>query len=211
VIPRSLSGTHPASRSLLDRLLGPWGIMCRSRAAMGLPLELLSTQPRLPDGYRVAPWDPMWLDHVCEIDCRSYAGTIDAALYGHYFRTAQGSRRLWEEAISGRFGRFDPARTLLLMHDDRPCGHVMASTRSEREGFIGNLAVLPEHRGGTGRALLLESLWRYRRAGFQSVSLAVTLDNRCALHLYQSLGFTIRYRFPVIARPERHFSSLRKS
>src|SRR5437667_9983613 len=85
------------------------------------------------------------------------------------------------------------------MRDGEPRGHLMACMRTTREGFVGNLAVLPEDRGGTGRALLLECLWRYRSAGFHSVSLAVTIDNKRALHLYQSVGFTVRCRFPVLA------------
>ncbi len=168
---------------------------------MSLTLDRLTEEPRFPEGYRSVAWDAAWLDQLAEIDRRSYAGTIDAALYSHYFSTAQGSRRLWQEAIAGRFGRFDRERTLLLMRDGDPRGHIMTSIRSSREGFIGNLAVLPEDRGGTGRALLLDCLWCYRRAGFQSVSLAVTLENERALRLYQSLGFTVRYRFPVWARP----------
>src|SRR5439155_23829453 len=135
--------------------------------ASGAGLPLSRAYPtHLPSGHG-------WLDQVGEIDQRSYAGTIDALLYSHYFRTAAGSRQLWQEALAGRFGRFDPERTLILLHDGQPCGHLMACVRSAREGFIGDLAVLPEHRGGTGRALLLECLWRYRRAGFQTVSLAV--------------------------------------
>ena len=184
---------------MVARLLAPFGVVYRWRAAMALPLESLSEPPRFPEGYTVVPWDPVWLDRLGEIDRRSYAGTIDAMLYGRYFCSAEGSRRLWQEALGGRFGRFDSERTLLLMRDGEPRGHLMASIRSSREGFIGDLAVLPEDRGGTGRALLLESLWRYRRAGFQWVSLAVTLDNHRALHLYESLGFKIRYKFPVMA------------
>jgi ribosomal protein S18 acetylase RimI-like enzyme len=172
---------------------------------MALPLDSLAEPPRFPEGYSVIPWDPAWLERVGMIDRRSYAGTVDAALYARYFHSSQGSRRLWNEALAGRFGRFDPERTLLLMRRGEPCGQLMASIRSSREGFIGDLAVLPEDRGGTGRALLLECLWRYRRAGFQWVTLAVTLDNHRALRLYESLGFKVRYRFPVMAlhRPAR--------
>jgi ribosomal protein S18 acetylase RimI-like enzyme len=206
VIPRLLVGSHHDDEiPFYGRLLEPFGVICRWRAAMAVALESLSEQPRFPNGYTVVTWDPIWLDRVGEIDQRSYAGTVDAALYGRYFRSAAGSRQLWHEALRGRFGRFDTERSLLLMRDGEPRGHLMASMRTAREGFVGNLAVLPEDRGGTGRALLLECLRRYRNAGFQSVSLAVTLDNRRALHLYQSLGFTVRYRFPVVAfdRPRR--------
>jgi ribosomal protein S18 acetylase RimI-like enzyme len=219
VIPRSLDRTRRgADVPLLGRLLAPFGVVSRWRAAMGIVLDRLGEQPSFPEGYQTVTWrsgegqtlstaEPGqtspgrgWLDQVGEIDQRSYAGTIDAVLYGHYFRTAAGSRRLWQEAMAGRFGRFDPERTLILLRDGQPCGHLMACLRSAREGFIGDLAVLPEHRGGTGRALLLECLWRYRRAGFHSVSLAVTLENERAFRLYEDVGFTVRYKFPVLAR-----------
>src|SRR5439155_11940859 len=133
---------QPEELPLLARLLTPWGVICRWRAAMVLSLDKLTEAPQMPTGYHIAAWDPSWLDHVGEIDRRCYAGSIDAALYGRYFRTARGSRRLWQEALAGRFGRFDPQRTLLLMRDGVPRGHIMASQRSSREGFIGNLAVL---------------------------------------------------------------------
>jgi ribosomal protein S18 acetylase RimI-like enzyme len=204
VKPRSLPASIQEERvPLAARLLAPFGVIYRWRAAMSIPLAGLTEEPRLPEGYSVIPWEPSWLDRVGEIDRRSYAGTVDARLYSQYFRTAEGSKRLWREAMAGRFGRFDGERTLLLMREGEPRGHVMACLRAAREGFIGNLAVLPEDRGGTGRALLLECLWRYRRAGFQSVSLAVTLENRRALRLYESMGFSVRYRFPVLARPRR--------
>jgi ribosomal protein S18 acetylase RimI-like enzyme len=200
MIPRLLVGSqHDDGMSFYGRLLEPLGVICRWRAAMGLSLEGLSEPSRFPDGYTVATWDPIWLDRAGEIDQRSYAGTVDAALYGRYFRSVAGSRQLWHEALRGRFGRFDTERSLLLLRGGEPCGHLMACMRTAREGFIGNLAVLPEDRGGTGRALLLECLWRYRNAGVPAVSLAVTLDNRRALSLYESLGFKIRYKFPVVA------------
>jgi ribosomal protein S18 acetylase RimI-like enzyme len=108
---------------------------------------------------------------------------------------------MWREAISGKFGRFDPERTLILTREGRVCGDLMASLRGPREGFIGNLAVAPQHRGGTGRALLLTCLWSYRDAGFERVSLAVTLDNQRAYRLYSRLGFVISGRFPLVTRP----------
>ncbi len=83
----------------------------------------------------------------------------------------------------------------------------MASIRSPREGFIGNLAVSPQHRGGTGAALLLTCLWRYRDAGFDRVSLAVTLENQRAFQLYTRLGFVISGHFPLITRLNGHTPS----
>jgi ribosomal protein S18 acetylase RimI-like enzyme len=184
-------------------VLEPWGICFRWRAAMVLRLAELTERPRLPAGYTIARWDREHLDPVSAVDWRAYQRTIDAALYWRYFQSAPGCRRLWEEALRGRFGAFDAERTALLLRDGSLCGDVLCSVRTPDEGFIGNLAVLPEHRGGTGRALLLTALWAYRDAGFERVSLAVTLANRRAYRLYAALGFRRRYLFPVASRPGR--------
>ena len=59
-------------------------------------------------------------------------------------------------------------------------------------GFLGFYIVVPEHRGqGLGRALMLQSLHGFRKAGMQRVSLEVTADNRPAVALYRSLGFRL--------------------
>jgi ribosomal protein S18 acetylase RimI-like enzyme len=184
-----------------EKALEPFGICYRWRAAMVVRLADLADRPVLPDGYTLAPFDPARLDQIAVVDWQAYRGTVDAALYWRYFRSPLGTRRLWDEALRGRFGAFDPERTRLLLHEDRLCGDVLCAVRTRREGFIGNLAVLPEHRGGLGRALLLSALWAHREAGFEHVSLAVTLANERALHLYTTLGFRVRNRFPVATRP----------
>ncbi|MFN3649980.1 MAG: GNAT family N-acetyltransferase [Armatimonadota bacterium] len=181
-------------------ILERFGLLCRWRAGMVLDLRRLQERPSLPPGYELMEWDPGRLREVAEADYRAYRGTLDGRLYWQYFSTVDGCERMWREAINGKFGRFDPARTLLLLRDGRVCGDIMTSLRSPREAFIGNLAVTPEHRGGTGRALLLECLWRCREAGLDRVSLAVTLDNERAFELYSRLGFVVSGRFPLITR-----------
>jgi ribosomal protein S18 acetylase RimI-like enzyme len=155
----------------------------------------------VPAGFAIVPWDGERLDQVMAVDWQAYRRTIDSVLYWRYFQSPAGCRRMWEEALRGRFGAFDGERTRLLVRDGQVCGDVLCSLRTRDEGFIGNLAVLPEHRGGTGRALLLSALWAYREAGFAHVSLAVTLANRRAYNLYEALGFRRRYLFPVASRP----------
>jgi ribosomal protein S18 acetylase RimI-like enzyme len=191
-----LLATPPASR-FLER----FGILCRWRAGMTLDLARLPEPPPLPAGYELAAWNAALLPEVARCDWLAYRHTLDAQLYWQYFSTQAGCERMWREAVAGKFGRFDPERTLLLTHQGRVCGDVMASTRGARDAFIGNLAVTPEHRGGTGTALLLQCLARYRAAGYERVSLAVTLDNQRALALYTRLGFVISGRFPLLSRP----------
>ena len=186
---------------MVSEFLERFGVIYRWRAGMVLDLSRLREEPRLPAGYEIVPWDAERLNEVARLDHLAYEGSLDARLYWQYFYTVEGCERMWQEAISGKFGTFDPERTLLLLRDGRVCGDVMAAVRSPREGFIGNLAVAPGHRGKTGRALLLDCLWKFRKAGFERVSLAVTLDNRRAYHLYTHLGFVITGKFPLVSRP----------
>jgi len=185
----------------MTQVLDRFGVVFRWRAGMVLDLRRLSEPPRLPEGYQIVRWDESRLREVAELDYLAYRGSLDARLYWQYFRDSAGCERMWREAISGKFGAFDAERTLLLLNQGRVCGDVMASVRGAREAFIGNLAVSPQHRGQTGKALLLQCLWQYREAGFERVSLAVTLDNHRAYHLYSRLGFVVTGRFPLITRP----------
>jgi ribosomal protein S18 acetylase RimI-like enzyme len=189
---------------VVARLMERWGILCRWRAGMTLDLQRLSERPSLPPEYELREWDERLLTEVARLDLAAYRGTLDGLLYWQYFSSAAGCERMWREALSGKFGRFDPKRTLLLCREGRVCGDVMAAIRNPREAFIGNLAVAPEHRGGTGSALLLTCLWRYREAGFERVSLAVTLDNQRAFRLYRRIGFVVNGQFPLVTRPAVH-------
>lgn len=168
---------------------------------MGLQLADLAEPVALPPGYRIVGWDPSYLDQIAEVDWRAYRHSIDATLYWRYFRFPRDCRRMWEEALKGKFGFFDAERTRLLLREGRVCGDILCVVRPSGEAFIANLAVVPEHRGGTGRALLLAALWAYREAGFERVTLAVTLANQHAYRLYSAVGFRRLYRFPVATRP----------
>jgi ribosomal protein S18 acetylase RimI-like enzyme len=188
-------------KPMVSEVLERFGVLFRWRSGMMLDLRRLEARPELPPGYELLPWDESRLLEVAAVDHLAYRGTLDASLYWQYFYTVQGCEQMWREAIAGKFGAFDRERTLLLVRDGRVCGDVMASMRSPWEAFIGNLAVLPEHRGRTGTALLLSCLWRYREAGYDRISLAVTLDNQRAYNLYSRLGFIPTGRFPLVTRP----------
>jgi ribosomal protein S18 acetylase RimI-like enzyme len=192
---------------MMNRMLERFGVLCRWRAGMTLDLRRLGERPAMPPGYEIVAWDRSRLEEVAYLDYLAYQGSLDARLYWQYFSTPEGCGKMWQEALTGKFGRFDPERTLLLVREGRLCGDVMASIRSPREGFIGNLAVAPQHRGGTGAALLLTCLWRYRDAGFERVSLAVTLENQRAFQLYTRIGFVVSGQFPLITRLNAHTPS----
>lgn len=186
---------------VVSRTLERVGVLYRWRAGMTIDLQRLPERRPLPAGYTIEPWNPALLQEIANVDYQAYRGTLDSRLYWQYFSTPIGCERMWREAVSGKFGRFDAERTLILLREGQVCGDIMASVRHMKDAFIGNLAVLPDHRGGTGASLLLECLWRYREAGFERVSLAVTLDNERAYRLYSRVGFEVNGRFPIITRP----------
>lgn len=184
---------------MIPRWLDRVGILYRWRAQMRLDLRSLPERRPLRAPYEVVPWDASRLDEVAAVDYTAYRGTVDGCLYRPYFSSPEGCKRMWTESIAGRYGRFDPERSLILLFDGRVCGDIMISQTLPAEAFIGNLAVHPEHRGGTGRALLLASLWRCREAGYVRASLAVTYENERAFGLYRSVGFQVVTRFPIVS------------
>jgi ribosomal protein S18 acetylase RimI-like enzyme len=63
---------------------------------------------------------------------------------------------------------------------------------------VADFVISPDFRGqGLGEFLLRYSLMRYKQAGFQQASLAVTALNQPALNLYEKLGFEIDDTFTI--------------
>src|SRR5437764_8678665 len=102
---------------VVARLMERCGIVCRWRAGMTLDLQRLSEHPSLPAEYELREWDSALLPEVARLDFHAYRGTLDGLLYWQYVSAPAGCERMWREAQSGRFGRFDSQRTLLLFRD----------------------------------------------------------------------------------------------
>ncbi len=80
-------------------------------------------------------------------------------------------------------------------------GVLIASRVAPRAGHIGQISVHPAYQDqGLGRRMLNNALEEFDRYGFGSVSLAVTVTNEPALHLYESCGFRTIHTFPVFCR-----------
>src|SRR5690606_35121659 len=70
------------------------------------------------------------------------------------------------------------------------CGTIQGLRASKWRGSIQNVGVTAEHRGqGLGKALVVQALEGFRRAGLHRVCLEVTAANRSAVRLYRRLGF----------------------
>jgi len=64
-----------------------------------------------------------------------------------------------------------------------------------KKGQISNIGVAPEQRNkGYGRQIMLYGMDFLKREGCDSAHLRVSVDNAVAIHLYKSLGFTIKDR-----------------
>ncbi len=64
-----------------------------------------------------------------------------------------------------------------------------------KEGRISNIGVAPDQRNkGYGRQIMIYGMDLLKREGCDSAHLRVSVDNAAAIHLYESLGFTVRDR-----------------
>lgn len=80
---------------------------------------------------------------------------------------------------------------LLASWEDQPPGAYAAFRHAAGEAELLRVGVAPgERRRGLARALLVEGLERLRRLGIQVCFLEVRVDNKPAIHLYESLGFS---------------------
>jgi ribosomal protein S18 acetylase RimI-like enzyme len=64
-----------------------------------------------------------------------------------------------------------------------------------KDGVVSNVGVSPAHRGkGYGREIMLHGLKTLAEEGVERASLRVHVDNKVAVGLYESLGFTVEDR-----------------
>ncbi len=115
-----------------------------------------------------------------------------------------------ERTVFGRHA-LEPASMLWLLarrwpglivaeESGRPIGHVITRVSGwwwNKRGGISSIAVDPAYlRQGVGRRLMQAALEFLERAGVEVVDLEVSVGNRPAISLYESLGFIARRRMP---------------
>ena len=68
-----------------------------------------------------------------------------------------------------------------------------------RARAVSNIGVAPRHRGkGIGRQIMLFALWMLKEEGLEKVGLRVHVDNKPAIHLYETLGFGVKEQNSVL-------------
>lgn len=150
--------------------------------------------PELPDGYVTHPWPR-------DIDVEAFVVFANAAWEGHptpLHLTADLAR------LVADLPDFDPEGICFVARADAP-GVPVAFAKTELRpdddghpvGWIGQIGVLPAHRGiGLGRWLLRWGVAYLRGRGAGAVELAVEAANDRALGLYLRNGFEPAVEWP---------------
>ena len=150
-------------------------------------------QVRLPAGYRWLPWRTLLLERHAHVKWRAFREDLDGKVFS-CLGESEGCTALMKEIVGQ--ASFCPAATWMVVFQPEPdwpavdCGTIQGVMRNGGMGCIQNVGVIPEHRGlGLGRALVLQALQGFVRAGMGITILEVTADNLGAVQLYQSIGF----------------------
>lgn len=153
-----------------------------------------SLRSSLPFNYRMVSWDPELLEAHAEAKFLSFRSEIDASVFP-CLGEASGCLRLMNE-ISCKEGFLPDATWLVVYQGDTGdgsefCGTVQGICATGGYGGIQNLGIVPQHRGlGLGTLLVDRSLKGFRRAGLRRAYLEVTAQNKCAIKLYERMGFS---------------------
>jgi len=94
--------------------------------------------------------------------------------------------------------------------DGEVVGFVVAEARGLR-GYVYTVNVHPEYQGrGIGKALMREAEKRMRNAGARIMELEVRTDNKRAIRMYESLGYTAVFFLPSYYGPGKNGYLMRK-
>ena len=168
------------------------GVTYYKRYRMEIDLRQVWRRPRLPAGYRFAPWSPDRLLEHAEAKFHAFRDEIDAGVFT-CLGDEDGCLGLMEE-IAGKPG-FLPEATWLIECDGpggvpEPVGTIQGVRVTPRYGGIQNVGVTPWGRGrGLGRALVQAALAGFREVGLQRATLEVTASNTPAVQMYRDMGF----------------------
>ena len=163
-----------------------------------LELDLAARERQEPERSRViVPWNSGHLLPAAGVACRSYRKGIDALICADYGSEASCAAYLRSVVDNPGCGVFLPESSFVAV-DSRgaPCGFILSSRISNTAAMIPQIAIHPAHQGkGSGNTLMRRALSSLQSAGFRTVRLTVTEQNRRAFDWYQRLGFKMRRDF----------------
>ncbi len=171
----------------------------RSYARYFLELDLLqySVQECRTDSHSIVTWSPELLAGAAEVAFNSYRSEADASICEDYCSLEGCNSYLRSLCENPGCGSILPQASFVGMNPPgRPCGFIITSRISPSGGMIPQIAIHPASQGqGLGNVLMLRALDYLKNAGYLTVGLTVTKNNRRAFEWYQRLGFRIRKEF----------------
>ncbi|MGY0288382.1 MAG: ribosomal protein S18-alanine N-acetyltransferase [Candidatus Methanodesulfokora washburnensis] len=115
------------------------------------------------------------------------------------------SRETYESLLSRKEVAFIVAEI-----DGRIVGFVAAEARGLK-GYVYTINVHPEYQGkGIGKALMKEMETRMRDVGVRIMELEVRVDNKKAVKMYESLGYSTVFFLPSYYGPGKNGYLMRK-
>ncbi|MCI4368585.1 MAG: GNAT family N-acetyltransferase [Thermoplasmata archaeon] len=153
-----------------------------------VPTPTAPTGPKVPFGTLLVPVRSVPVDAIVELTRRAFVGTPDEPLLDP---SPEGGRRVINEILDGRLGRFlDEASTALVSTDGALLAVILTAEQSARRSIFHGLAVDPAaQRHGFATFLIAWGLRALRALGHETASLWVTELNAPALALYHNVGF----------------------
>ncbi len=145
----------------------------------------------------IVPWAPGHLRAAAAAACRSYRTSLDAQICDDYTTETSCETYLRSLVENPGCGVFLTASSFVAL-DSRgvPCGFILTSRLSKTAAMIPQISIHPAHQGrGLGSTLMYRALHALKYAGFHTVRLTVTHQNRRAYEWYRRLGFQIRRDF----------------
>lgn len=186
-----VAGTNATARALLTRA----GYRrARSYSRMVRSLERVAAPVDPPAGFRLRSIGPA-RDVVAmhAVDAASFAPAPDY--------TPESLAEFTEEHLAAH--DFDAALSRVVVEGEEIVGFLIAGHRPEEAvGYVHILAVAPERQNrGLGTAMLQSAFAAFAQAGLREARLGVASYNPGALHVYERLGMTERFRFDIYERP----------
>ena len=181
----------------VDRALGPRGFQRLLRADLIYPAA--RPVPELPPDPRVRPVrreDGGAVALLLEEAYRDNPG--DRALFQHELDWAEDCRYATGQLLDGSVGTWWPSASFAIPDPSRPDRFLAMTLVNDLRGpLMTEVVVAPDgRRQGLARRLVLESVRAVRDRTPMPVRLVVTLRNRRAARLYESMGF-VRSEEPV--------------
>ena len=178
------------------------GFLTHWREFMHVPLRSPTPRCDASDSMNVLPWKSWNLSEAAHVMQAAHAGGIDARM-NELYRTRQGCRALLNNILKQRgcgTSLLDASGVARDSKTDRLVGFTVVTEVAKRQGHLAQIAVLPELQGGgVGRALLAYSLEKLSAPGYETLTLMVSRGNERARKLYEALGFTPMFRFPIFS------------